>query len=206
MGVEGLIRKLYEVAEFVTRLMFINLLWILFILVGFGIAGFFPSTAAMFTVIREWLNGKEDTPLFNMFWGNYKRYFLQANYIGFLLLILGLILYIDLRFFQSSDQLLFQLLSFLFFFLLIVYFATLLYIFPVFVHFDYKTIDYIKHSFIMALGRPLTTLVMIIGSILILIVLYYFHILILFIGGAFMSYVLIWIAQKSFPLDNSTEN
>jgi uncharacterized membrane protein YesL len=201
MIVNGALRKLYELSEWITKMMYVNLLWILFTLMGVVIFGFFPATVAMFTVVREWLIGEKDIPVFKTFWGAYKQNFIQANLVGFILIVIGLILYVDLRFFQTSEQFILQLFSFLIFFALLIYFALLLYVFPVYVHFNFKTFEYIKYSFVMAIGRPLVTIMMIVGSALVLILLKYVPILLFFLGGGLMSFILMWIALKSFPTE-----
>ncbi|KAF0818619.1 putative protein YTEU [Bacillus sp. ZZV12-4809] len=199
MGFDGLIRKLYDISEWITRLMYVNLLWILFTLAGLGAAGFFPSTAAMFTVTRKWVVGEREVPVVKTFWAAYKQNFIQSNLIGYLFIIIGLILYVDLRFFQTSEQFIFQSFSFIILFLLIIYFICILYMFPVFVHFKFKTLAYVKYSFIIAAGRPLLTIFMVAGTVLLLILLKYLPILVLFIGGGLMSYVMMWIAVRAFP-------
>ena len=112
----------------------------------------------------------------------------------------------DLRFSQSSQLFVFQSISFLFLFLLFIYFAVCLYIFPVFVHFNFKTVEYIKYSFAITIGKPLVTIQMIVGCAIVLILLNYLPILVLFIGGGLMSYILMWIAAKSFPKLKIQEN
>lgn len=200
MLLDGILQKIYDLSEWITKFMFVNLLWIVFTIAGLAAAGFFPATAAMFSVTREWVvMGKGDCPVFNTFWQAYKKHFVQSNLLGYLLLVTGLFLYVDLRFAQTSGNLIFQSLSFLFLFLFLIYFAVMLYIFPVFVHFKYKTIEYIKYSFVLAVGRPILTIMMIVASILVLTLLKYVPVLVIFVGGSIMSYILMWIAAKAFP-------
>ncbi|WP_421102885.1 DUF624 domain-containing protein [Sporosarcina psychrophila] len=53
----------YNVFEWITRLAYIYLLWILFSLAGGMISGFFPATIAMFAISREWLKGISEIPI-----------------------------------------------------------------------------------------------------------------------------------------------
>ncbi|WP_449538158.1 YesL family protein [Ferdinandcohnia sp. Marseille-Q9671] len=203
MSFEGLIWKVYRIAEVITRVLYINVLWVAFSLVGVLLLGFFPATAAMFSVVRKWMLGEKDVPIFKTFWQNYKTEFIQSNVIGYVLVLIGALLYLDLRFFQSSEGVITQLLSFLFLFLFLLYFIVLLYIFPIFVHYQFKTLEYIKYALIMAIGRPLQTLMMVTGSLLVLTLLRMVPILTIYFGGSILCYVLMWISIKSFPKEET---
>ena len=196
---EGFVWKIYEASSWVMRLIYLNLLWLFFIIIGLGIFGFFPATAAMFAVTRKWVQGEKEVPLFKTFLESIKSSFIQINVVGYCLIILGLFLYIDLRFFQSSEHILLSFLAFFILFAFLVYFTILLYIFPVFVHFKIGTLSYIKYCFIIAVGRPLQTIMMIVGSFLVYMVFSMVPALLLFFSGSLSSIVLTWVAMKSFP-------
>lgn len=202
---EGFVWKTYDVFGWIMRLIYLNLLWLLFTVVGLIALGIFPATAAMFAVTRKWIQGETDVPIFTTFLESFKSSFIQINLVGYCLLLLGLFLYVDLRFFQSSQQILLSLLTFFILFAFLVYFTVLLYIFPVFVHFKFKTLEYIKYSFIIAVGRPLQTITMIVGSFLVYLVLSIIPVLLLFLSGSLLSIVLMWIAIKSFPKEEIGE-
>jgi len=205
IGFEGLIWKIYRIAEAITRILYINLLWVAFSLLGVIVLGLFPATAAMFSVVRKGMLGEKDIPIFKTFWQYYKSEFIQSNLLGYALVVIGAVLYIDLRFFQKSDGIITLGLSYLFLFLLLVYFTVVLYIFPVFVHYQFKTLEYIKYALIMAIGRPFQTLFMIVGCLLVLTLLRMVPMLILYFGGSLLCYVLMWISIKSFPKEEIQE-
>ncbi len=106
MGFEEIIWKLYEALGWITKFIYLNILWIIFSLLGIVVLGFFPATATMFGITRKWLLGEKDIPIFKTFFFLYKTNFIESNIIGSLLLIFGAILYIDLRFFQTTDSIL----------------------------------------------------------------------------------------------------
>ncbi|MEK5444962.1 YesL family protein [Fredinandcohnia sp. FSL W7-1320] len=205
IGYEGLIWKIYRIAESIARILYINLLWVAFSLLGVIVLGFFPATAAMFSVVRKSMLGEKDIPIFKTFWQYYKTEFIQSNLLGLALVLIGAVLYVDLRFFQSSDSIITLALSYLFLFLLLVYFAVVLYIFPVFVHYQFKTLEYIKYALIMAVGRPFQTLFMIVGCLLVLTLLRMVPMLMLYFGGSLLCYVLMWKSIKSFPKEEIQE-
>ncbi|WP_084028990.1 YesL family protein [Bacillus sp. J33] len=61
------------------RLVYLNLLWIAFSLLGIVLFGFFPATAAMFSVVRKWIMGETDVRVFKEFWQTYRKEFWKAN-------------------------------------------------------------------------------------------------------------------------------
>lgn len=171
----------------------------LFTLLGLGILGLFPATSALFTVIRHFLIGDNEKPIFQMFWKAYREGFRQMNVIGLILVVIGSVIVLDLRFFQLSDNFLLQSLSFLFFFLLFIFITVVLYVFPIYVHYHYKTFEYLKFAFIIAIGKPMISIMMFVGSYLLFMLFQYTPILFVFFGGPMIGYVLMWISLKAFP-------
>ena len=81
----------YSFFEWVTKLALLNLLWLLFSLVGGILLGIFPSTLAMFAVIRQWLQGDTQLSIRKSFWRYYKADFWKGNALGaFLSILIGL--------------------------------------------------------------------------------------------------------------------
>ncbi|SHG46950.1 YesL family protein [Ornithinibacillus halophilus] len=197
--IEGMVWKLYDISNWIMRMMFLNLLWISFSLLGLVLFGFFPATAAMFSVTRKWVLGDKEIPVFKTFWKSYKEGFIQMNIIGSVLTLIGLILYVDLRFFQAADHVLVSFLAFFVIFALFIFFAVLLYIFPMYVHYKFKTFEYIKKSLVIVIGKPLNAIMMIVGSYLLYVVISMMPVLLLFASGSLASFVLMWIAMRSFP-------
>ncbi len=199
MNFEAMVWRFYEIANWIMRIVLLNVMWMIFTLLGLGIFGFFPATAAMFTIVRKWLLGEKDIAVVKTFWHAYKTNFVQINIIGFVMGLIGLILYVDFRFFQASEYVVLSLLNFFIIFAAFIYFAVVLYLFPLYVHFKCNTMEYIKRSFIIVLGKPLHSIMMIVGSYLVYVVVSMMPVLILFISGSLLSIVLMWIALKTFP-------
>lgn len=194
----GIFGGFYRGCEWITRLAYLNILWILFTVVGLVVFGLFPATAATFAVTRKWQTGDTELPIFKTFWEAYREEFKQANYLGFILFLIGFFLYFDLRFAQSQTGF-FHIFKFFFLGLLFFYYVMLLYVFPVFSHYQMKTLEYIKHAFILALGRPLQSILMIIGSVVVTYLMMFIPGLIPVYSVSLMSLILTWGAFLSFP-------
>jgi len=194
----GLFGGIYRGSEWIMRLAYLNILWIAFTLVGLVVFGLFPATVSMFAVTRKWVMGDTEIPIFKTFWESYKTEFKQANIVGYIILIIGFFLYFDLRFAQSQENF-FGYFRYFFLGLILFYLVTTLYLFPVFTHYKLKTLAYIKHAFIFAIGRPLSSLIMIVSSVAVSYLMLFIPGLIPFYSGSVMSLIIMWAASLSFP-------
>lgn len=149
----------YRFSVFFSRLVYLNFLWIIFSLLGFIVLGFFPSTIAMFTVIRKLIREEETGSIFRLFWETFKKEFWKANGIGWILLLGG--------YFISLEYYLVRMLSagvsYYFaragvFFQIILYSLIAIYIFPIYVHFHLKLKDYFKWAFVIGISHPLLSI------------------------------------------------
>ncbi|WP_066172714.1 YesL family protein [Bacillus marinisedimentorum] len=189
---------LYVSSEWIMRFGIATVLWAVFTILGFFIFGIMPATAALFGLARKWVIGERDAPLIRTFWMLYKKEFKSSNILGLALSIMGLVLYMDYKFFQSSEQLIFQLLSYMLIFFIFIYFIVLIYIFPLFVHYDLNIRDYFKNSFLIAVSSPVETLGMI-GSILVITyATYLFPGIFSFFIPSIVAFTLVWFANKVF--------
>lgn len=60
--------KLFQTfSEWLFRLMWTNLLWIGFTILGLGIFGIMPATVAMFTVVRKWQMHETEISIWSVF-------------------------------------------------------------------------------------------------------------------------------------------
>jgi uncharacterized membrane protein YesL len=155
--------KFYIGCEWIMKLAYINLLWIIFTIGGLVVFGVMPATVSLFSIVRKWVVNKEgDLPIFHTFFQIYKNEFLKVNKLGGILVIIGLFLYYDYQFIMSAGGMLQYTLTIPLLIITSFYFITLLYIFPVYVHFDQKVFQYVKNSFYIGLiNMDITILIVI---------------------------------------------
>src|SRR5690625_2024178 len=96
-SMRGFVSGYYRLALWVTRFAYLNLLWVVFTLVGLVFFGFLPATAAMFAVVRKWISGETDIPVLQTFWKSYRKEFMIINVIGYIVFIIGYLLTIEDR-------------------------------------------------------------------------------------------------------------
>ncbi|MFC0524716.1 YesL family protein [Pontibacillus salicampi] len=169
-------KKINDIAMAMLKLIYINVLWIAFTLFGLILLGLMPATAAMFTVIRKWVQRDRTLMIFQTFRKTYVQEFWKSNALGLFLLIAGGILYIDFLFIGRQEGVVVYLLTPLLYILLVAYIVTMLFLFPVYVTFDHKLYTYIKQSFLIGITSPMESFLMLGATVL-------FSILILFIPG-----------------------
>ena len=96
----------YRAAEWISRLFLLNILWVVFTIVGLGIFGFGPATAAMFAIVRKWIiTPQEDFPLFKTS-GKTTNHVLLGLTFCLDGCLNGARFYYDLRFFQNYEGIL----------------------------------------------------------------------------------------------------
>lgn len=199
MELSGFVAGYYRFALWTTRLAYVNLLWILFTILGLGIFGFFPASAAMFAVVRKWINGETDIEIFPTFWESYRNEFVKINLLGFLLTVIGYLLTIEFQILRTQDHVAYLIASFGVVGLFLLLSIIVLYIFPIFAHFKLRRFEYIKWAFVIGISHPLLTIVLFAT----LIIIYYVTFslipaLLFFFGGSITAYILMWGATLTF--------
>ncbi|MGV2939682.1 YesL family protein [Mesobacillus sp. LC4] len=193
-----LANRAFAATEWITKFAYINLLWIGFSLAGLIVLGYFPATIAMFTIIRKWLKGETEIPIFRTFWTTWKSEFFRSNGLGLLVAtVVGLIVF-NLVFVERSGDgftSVIQIPIYLFMFAAIM---TILYLFPVYVHFELKWFQIVKNSFLIMLISPIENIVMIAGIVAVLFVVKFIPALGFFFGGSLIAAITMSAAYLVF--------
>ncbi|MBP3951901.1 YesL family protein [Bacillus suaedae] len=189
---------LYKFTVWFMRLAYVNILWIVLTITGLGVFGFFPSTVAMFAVVRHWIRGDTEIPILITFWSHYKTNFMKTNMLGMVMTLLGLMIYWNLLFFISMNNQIGAMLFYLTIALALVYFVVVSFIIPVYVHYDLKVVGYLKYAFIISLSYPHHALYIGFSSIVMYYATLFFPVLFLFFSGSFLSLLIMRFAYVVF--------
>lgn len=196
---QGFVSGYYTFAIWVSRLAYLNILWVTFTIAGLGFFGIMPATVAMFAIVRKWNMGEHDVPIFETFWKSYRQEFLKANGIGIIFFLIGYLLIIQFNYLFFQPSLIYKTASFSIVALFILYVIVMTYFFPVFVHFNLKVIDYLKWPFIIGFIHPILTIVMIGGiGLTLYMVFLVIPALLFFFGGSVVAYLLMLGASQTF--------
>ncbi|MGE6256613.1 YesL family protein [Heyndrickxia sporothermodurans] len=191
-------KVLYEASQWITRLVWVNLVWLFFIIVGLGIFGIMPATIALYTVTRRWANRDFDVSVWQTFKKVFKQEFIQANLVGSVFFIIGLFLFIDLRIANAMQGTFSVILYFFIFFLLLLLLNAFLHLFPIYVHFHYSIKNYIKQSFIISLISPVSSMMIIVGLFFIGYLIKNMPGLLPFVSGVLPAYWIMTVCLRRF--------
>ena len=151
----------------------------------------------MFAVVRKLIRDEEKFKILPTFWTLFRTDFLKTNGFGLIFLVISYCFYFNFYFLQLNSgelQFLFPVLIFI----LISSIITLLFFFPVYVHFNLKFFQYLKQSFLIAITSPIEVITIgaLAGGIYFVATLFP-GIIPLFTGSVF-AYVATLISFKSF--------
>jgi len=190
--------SLYRGTEWVMRFAWVQVLWVSFSFLGFILLGFFPSTIAMFTVIRKWVMGQDDIPILKTFWTTFKAEWKKSNLFGGILLVIGALVFIDLRLVNHSIDPFMQWSKYPLFFLVLAFSLILLYAFPSYVHYNVPLRTVLKNSLYIMLVSPFYNIIMIVGLVAVLLIGNLLPPLFVFFGGSAFAFVIMWSCYQSF--------
>lgn len=185
--------RLNDICIRILQLVYLNILWVAFTLLGVVLFGIGPSTLALFTVMRQWIRGNSDVPIFPTFWQTYRSSFKEASVIGLIYLFVGWILYVDLLYVQSFY------LRALVIFVCFIYVVSLCYVFPIMAHYDWKSMVLkIKCSVLFGISYLQYTLVLLLALAGIYLILFMYSGALIFFGISIGNYVIMWMANQVF--------
>ncbi|QXE00605.1 YesL family protein [Terribacillus sp. DMT04] len=184
--------------EWVTRMAYVNILWLLFLLPGLVLFGFFPATTALLHVMQQWLQGKTDFPIFQTFLTTYKKEFLNSNKLGYIFVLLGYILYLDFLFLTSAANGAALYLTIPYLVLTCLVGLTSLYAFPMLVRYEMNPMQIVKRAFFMIMLNPGQTFQMCVAVGGISAILWYFQGLALFFSFSILALIIMMPAVRAF--------
>lgn len=197
--VKGFVNGYYKIAIWITRFAYVNLLWLGFTVAGLGILGLLPATAGMFAVVRKWVLGETDIPVYRLFWTTYKKEFLKVNLLGGTLFIVFYLLTIQFQILRSTDGVGNFIASYVVLTFFVILFMVLLYVFPIYAHFNLKVLENLKWSLIIGIIHPILTIFLIIVVVALNYATFLFMPgLLFFFGGSVTAFILMWGVSHTF--------
>ncbi|TCN22678.1 YesL family protein [Mesobacillus foraminis] len=183
----------YIVLELISNFFLLNLLWLIMCL---PVITIFPSTAAMFGVVREWVL-KKDSSVFTSFFRCFKENFKQSFFLGILLsMVIGLLYANFTLISQLSATGKTLLISILFLTVILATFSSV-YLFPVMVHYQLNWIGILKNSFLLSISYlPFTLLLL--GIFMLMIAAFLWQPVTFFLLFSVGAYFIFFICNKAF--------
>ncbi len=145
--------RVYRWLEVATDFFLLNLMWLVACV---PVVTIFPSTAAMFGVVRDWTREKEGG-LASAFATRFRENFAQSLLVGVLWTLFGAALVLD---FFVAEALSFGpevIMKSLLVLAVVLYASASVFLFPVMVHYETGWKTLIKNSLLLSIGRLPTT-------------------------------------------------
>src|SRR5690625_3700963 len=137
----------------ITKVTCLNLLWIIYSFIGLIVGGIFPATVATLRISQKWLTGQKDIKLIQTFSQYYKREFIGSNIIGWIVSIVGILLFANFKIMENMAEDLNFVTIFSFYLLIFIYFSSIIWIFPLVARHKGTIIQYMKNAFVIGLGK-----------------------------------------------------
>lgn len=184
------------------NIIYLNILWVVFSLLGGVAFGAFPAFSALFAMTRKKMILKESSDkLFVCFWKYYRKDFFKLNLYALIFYLIGYILYLNGMYLLVNAADFYFLVPGLLV-ILMIYLMTILFFFPVFVHYKLSFFQYLKQSFFIAVVSPLELL----GALFVVVFLsgaiIWIPGVILFFTGSFFGISLTYLAHNAINKAN----
>jgi len=189
--------KINDIFNWIARLAYLNLLWMFFIVLGGIVFGFIPSTVAMFSIIRKWLD-HEDVPVIHHYFKIYKKEFIKSNFLGMILGLVGIFIYVDSQLILSFNGFIKIILLGSFMTVTILYLLVLFYIFPLFVHYKNGVLQYIKIALLIGISYPIKSLLMGISILSMLFICFVFPAISFLFLGSGLGLIIMYFSNHLF--------
>lgn len=213
MELKGAMGGIYRLTEWITRLAYSNILWLVcsspfifilvfkMIMIGSGVGTtdeslslnwlmailapftLFPATSALFAVVRKWVMGDTDIKTFSTYFRGYKENYVQSMIGGLFYTFLLVIMYIDYTIYMTQLQNL-QLVGIIMLVFLIVVFVSLFNFFSMVAHYHMKIFQLIKNAILLTLIKPFRIISTVLGTGVVLWIGTKYPALFMFFGGS----------------------
>src|SRR5699024_8786634 len=85
----GAFKWIFDMGNWLFKLMYLHVLWVAFTLLGAIVLGFFPATAGVSTVTRKWVEGHRDVPGIRTVFDAYKSICVPINGLRYVMACVG---------------------------------------------------------------------------------------------------------------------
>ncbi|MBM7541559.1 YesL family protein [Amphibacillus cookii] len=195
----GIRSSFQYIFEWVMLLAWLNLLWIVFTLMGLVVFGWAPATAAMFNVLRAvYRENNLQQPIFQIFYHAYRKNFFKVNGLGLLLMVIVTMISFGIMTLPYLNALSLNIMLVLYTMVISLFLMMVVFIFPAFTHYQTRFINYFKYALLISISYFQYTLLIGLTLLLTYILFRAFPGLFLFFSISIPSALVMAIALKVF--------
>lgn len=168
MQLGGVMGGIFKISDVIMRLAYLNLLWFAGALAGGIILGVMPATVALFSIVRSWQLEDETLIFHQEFLKVYKSEFLKSNLLGLGMGAVGYLLFINFQVTSLivENQTIIVVLIFSNILAAVFLGLLILFIFPIYVHFEMSLFEKVKFAVLFGITNPHITFALLITILL----------------------------------------
>lgn len=190
------LNQLFIIVYYFSKL---NLLFLIFLLLGLGVLGVFPSLSALIKIVikkdyaESVISIRKHYPIY------YKKYFIRSNIVGWSMTLIGILLYFNFNLLVTNSYTLEPVILITFITVTSLFLSMLVWIFPVMLTTNDPFMFLVKQSFVIGVLKIHISIIVLIAAYFIVIVSLIYPALILFFSISIFSYVWAIITTSKLP-------
>lgn len=190
----------YKFATYLTKIVYINLLWLLFTIFGLVVFGITPASVAALTVIRKVFHQNEDIGIFSLFLKTYKSEFFRSNKFGLIFLVILYILVTQLLITSHKQDMGGQIAYYISIILLAVWSILVVNFLNMYVHFQQNNLaQYFKTTVSISICYLMYSITVLVVNIVMLAIAYFMPYLVNLLLVSLAMSVNFWVFSKILP-------
>lgn len=194
----GWIHSIDRIFIWISKAALLQIIWLWYSITGLIVLGIFPATIAALGIARKWLQGNDDIPIWKTFKQIYVEEFKKSNVLGWVLLIVGIVLYLNFKVIESYPMNLPIVVPFSFYLIILFYFIVFVWSFPLLTHYNTSVIKLLKNAFIIGISKIHVSLLIMISLFSIVYVSLQFPAFLFLFFSSLIAVVWIWFSLGVF--------
>src|SRR5699024_242985 len=174
----------------------INLYFLILVFRGLIIMGYFPALLSVLRNIKKVINGKTDIISWKLFKEVYKEEFKEANIVGWIMVILGSVLYVNFKIIQLYKEKISIYIIFSYYVILLLYIVIGTWIFPILANYYDSLSSYFFNALVLGLTHLHVTIFFVVITFSIIYISLSFPALLLFFTTSVISFIWVYISIK----------
>jgi len=192
---DGMLNKLFTL---IYNLALMNIYSLVLVFRGLIIFGVFPALVTLLRITKKTINGEKNILSWQLFKQFYKEEFKKSNIIGWIIVFIGLILYVNFKIIQSYNAEIPIFIIFAFYLVLLMYIIVVTWIFPLLANYYDSIRSYFANALVLGVTHLHLTALFVVGTFLIIYISLLFPGLFLFFTASILSFF--WMYFTSKPL------
>lgn len=193
----GIVKWSYYIGQLFLNAIFIQWFLLIYTLKGLVVMGFFPALLSSFQLVnklRETDDNLKYHDMSQLFKQYYQDNFKNTNFTGYIMLILGLFLLIDLNVSKLYIQSFFLHIVLIIF--LVLYLGTVLFLFPVMARYQLSVKQNIKQACLTFLMNPIEAVAICLGLLILPLIWVFFPIFLIFSSFPIVIFIILFFANQ----------